>query len=619
MFSIKSVFVCPLNWVATRSGLQAVSVVLPTARLRAFAALGVLAISGAFAQTPAVGPGPSGLPASTPAESVGGPVSSNLDSELFYQLIVGELNIVDGEPGLGFARILDAAQKTRDPKLFERAVRVAIQSRSGEPALQAARSWKQTLPASREANRYVLQLLIGLNRIGETLEPLRSEVSGTGVTERAAFIAVIPGFYARASDKKLATSIVEQALAQYFENSQFGAAAWTAVGRVRLESGDSAGALDAARRAQALSPEADGPAMLALSLMDTKAPLAEQIVRKYLEGKPKVEVRMDYARALLDAQRYALAGEQIRIVTVEKPDHPQAWLIKGTLELQDKKNELAEKSFLRHIELMQRTAEGRPAQANQGLAQAYLSLAQIAEQRRDFAQAENWLGKIDNADDMIGAQSRRAAILAKQGKLEEGRKLLRALPEKSPADARQKVMAEVQLLRDNKQYKSAYEVLSVKAQTDPTDYELLYDQATVAEKLGRLEEMERILRVIMAGKPDYQHAYNALGYSLAERKVRLPEARQLILKALELAPNDPFITDSLGWVEFQSGNLAEALRILQGAYDSRPDAEIAAHLGEVLWVSGKREQAMTIWREGVALNAESETLVETLKRLRVKP
>ena len=206
-----------------------------------------------------------------------------------------------------------------------------------------------------------------------------------------------------------------------------------------------------------------------------------------------------------------------------------------------------------------------------------------------------------------------------RSKLDDARKLLRGLPEKTPEDARQKVMAEVQLLRDNKQYKSAYELVAEKAKSSENDHELLYDQAMLAEKLGRLDEMERLLRAIIAAKPDYQHAYNALGYSLAERKLRLPEARALILKALELAPNDPFITDSLGWVEFQSGNLPEALRILQGAFDSKPDAEIAAHLGEVLWVSGKREQALLVWREGVALNAESETLVETLKRLRVKP
>jgi Flp pilus assembly protein TadD len=128
-----------------------------------------------------------------------------------------------------------------------------------------------------------------------------------------------------------------------------------------------------------------------------------------------------------------------------------------------------------------------------------------------------------------------------------------------------------------------------------------------------------LLRRIIAEKPDYHHAYNALGYSLADRNIRLGEARQLILKALEFAPGDPFISDSLGWVEFRSGNAAEALRILQSAFKSRPDAEIAAHLGEVMWSLGKREQAMGIWKEGLALNADNETLLETLKRLRVKP
>ena len=131
--------------------------------------------------------------------------------------------------------------------------------------------------------------------------------------------------------------------------------------------------------------------------------------------------------------------------------------------------------------------------------------------------------------------------------------------------------------------------------------------------------MERILRRIMAEKPDYHHAYNALGYSLADRGVRLAEARQHILKALEFAPGDPFINDSLGWVEFRDGNRSEAQRILEKAYRARPDAEIAAHLGEVLWSLGQREQALSVWREGLQLNPENETLVETLKRLRVKP
>ncbi len=575
------------------------------------------ALSHGFAQ-PARAP----AAANAPAGAASAPLVSALDSELFYQLLLGELNTFGGEASTGYSLILDAARKTNDAKLYERAVTIALQSRSGDSALQAARAWFKAQPASREANRYVLQILIGLNRIGETLDPLKLELSATPARERAAVINAFPRFYARSTDKKLAASVVEQALVDALSgpsaNAVAGVAAWTTIGRMRLDAADTPGAIDAARRAQTLDPAAEGPAALALSLMSPKVPEAEQLVRKYIDGKPQVEIRMGYARALLDAQRYAEASTQLQAVTAEKTDHPQAWLVRGTLEVQDRKFEQGERSLKRHIDLTLAGGANRSPEVNRGLAQAYLSLAQIAENRKDFAQAESWLGKIDNADDMVSAQSRRANILAKQGKIEEGRKLLRALPEKVPSDGRMKLLAEVQLLRDFKQYKPAYELISEKTKTGAPDYELLYDQAMLAEKLDRLDEMERILRQIIAGKPEYQHAYNALGYSFADRKIRLPEAKALILKALEFAPNDPFISDSLGWVEFRSGNNAEALRILEIAYKSRPDAEIAAHLGEVLWVSGKRDQAMAIWREGMALNADNETLIETLKRLRVK-
>ena len=163
------------------------------------------------------------------------------------------------------------------------------------------------------------------------------------------------------------------------------------------------------------------------------------------------------------------------------------------------------------------------------------------------------------------------------------------------------------------------ELLAAAAAKEPGDADLAYDQAMMAEKMGNLAEMERLLRQVMTAKPDYHHAYNALGYSFAERGVRLPEARDLIKKALEFAPDDPFITDSLGWVEFRMGNKTEALRILEGAYKTRPDAEIAAHLGEVLWSLGQRDRAQQVWREGLLADNENETLLETLKRLRVKP
>lgn len=550
------------------------------------------------------------------------PVTSAMGSELFYQLLLGELNAREGELDTGYSLILDAARKTNDPRLYQRAVEMALQGRAGDSALLAARSWAQAQPQSKEANRYTLQILIALNKIGDIAPLLKREIALADAKERGAKIVNMTRYFARVTDKKLAALMVEQALTDYLTPPSLGAVAWVTIGRMRLEAGDINGTLEAAHKAHTLDAKSDGAALLALSSMSVKTPQAEAIVKKYLQGKASPEVRMSYARALLDSQRYAEAQVQVQLVTAEKPDYPEAWLIRGALELQDDKPSVAERSLKHYVELVQAQQVKRPGNArsegNRGLVQAYLSLAQIAEQRKDFAEADAWLKRIDSPEDQLNAQLRRAAMQARQGKLEEARKLIRSQPETSGADARLKITAEVQLLRDAKEYKTAYELLAQAVLGSPNDFDLIYDLAMMAEKLGHLDEMERLLRRVIAGKPDYLHAYNALGYSLAERNIRLPEARQLILKALEYAPGDPFITDSLGWIEFRSGNLTEALRVLQGAFKIRADAEIAAHLGEVLWVMGRRDQALNAWKEGAQVNADNETLVETLKRLRVK-
>lgn len=544
------------------------------------------------------------------------PADSGMDAELFYQLLLGELNSRGSEPASGFALILDAARKTGNPALYQRAVEMAFEARSGDAALQAARAWKQAQPKSREANRYVLQILVALNRLQESVEPLKTEVALADAEDRPAVIAAAARAYARASDKKLAATVVEQGLADQLNKPDTGPSAWSSVGRLRLAAGDTNGALEAARRGQALSPTAEGPVLLALELMEPKLPQAEALVRTYMDGKPLPELRLSYARALLDANRQPEALQQLQLVTQERPELAEAWLARGTLLVQDNQLPQAEESLKKYLEL----AQAQPGEdRRRGQSQAFLSLAQIAERKGDFAQANAWLDRIENSQDLIQAQNRRASILARQGRLDEARKLIQAVPERTPADARMKTMAEVQLLRDNKQYQPAYELLAQVIAKDPADLDLLYDQAMIAEKMERFDEMERLLRELMAKKPDYHHAYNALGYSFADRNVRLPEAKQLIQKALEYAPGDPFISDSLGWVEYRLGNKAEALRILQTAYKDRPDAEIAAHLGEVLWSLGQADQAKTVWREGLLLNGENETLQETLKRLKVKP
>ena len=564
-------------------------------------------------------PVPSGLAEAKAAQEAA--PSSALNSALFYQLLIGEITTQSGEPSAGFALMLDAARKTKDAQLYQRATEIALQSRSGDAALQAAQAWTQEMPESREANRYVLQILIALGRITETAEPLKTELRLAPEIERLSVLASIPQAYARATDKTAAGTVVEEALASYLNNQAnpgAASAAWTTVSRMRLAAGNSRGALEAAQRGQVAKVTAEGPALVALELMEPLPAEGERIIMKYLDGNAKVipEIRMGYARALLDAQRYAEASAQLQVLTRDKPDFADAWLVLGSLQLQENQLAPAQASLERYVSLVQQ----QPAEAerSRGLAQAYLSLSQVAEKRKDYVAAENWLGKIENSADMIQAQTRRASILASQGKLEQGRQLIRQLPEKTPAEARLKVNAEIGLLRDVKQYRLAYDALAQALVKSPNEPELLYDQAMMAEKLGQLNEMERLLRQVITLKPDYHHAYNALGYSLAERNIRLPEAKELIRKALTYAPTDPFIKDSMGWVEFRMGNKTEAASIFEAAYKAKPDAEIAAHYGEVLWSMGQRDRAIAIWKEGKLINPENETLLETLKRLRVK-
>ncbi|VTU28813.1 putative PEP-CTERM system TPR-repeat lipoprotein [Variovorax sp. SRS16] len=542
---------------------------------------------------------------------------SAMTAEMFYEVLVGELTARSGEPGDGFALLLDAARKARDGKLFQRAVEVALQARSGDAALTAVRAWKEAIPQSREARRFELQILIALNRIGETTELLRAEVAATPEVERPFLMALIARNYGRATDKKLAASVVEQALSDDLKKPGTGGAAWAAVGRLRLAAGDSSGALEAARQGQEMDPSSEGPALLALELIDPAQPLAEPIVKRYL-ASPKAlpEMSMAYARVLVEGHRYADASETLSALTTSHPELAEPWLLLGSLQGQARQDAAAEASLKRYLSLA--STQRDPEVRDRGQTQAYLLLSQLAERRKDFTAADSWLARIDNPEDLFAAQARRAALLARQGKMPQARELVRSLPERTPDEKKLKFQAEVQLLRDAKQYQAAYDMLVQAELATPNDPDLIYDQAMMAEKLNRLDEMERLLRRLIELKPDNQNAYNALGYSFADRKVRLDEARTLIQKAVQLAPEDPFIADSLGWVEFRLGNMPEATRILETAYKSRPDPEIGAHLGEVLWTAGERERAISIWKEASLVDANNETLQETLKRLRVK-
>ena len=542
--------------------------------------------------------------------------NSKLNAVLFYQLLLGELNVQAGEPGSGFAIILDAARRTKDEALYQRATELALQSRSGEAALQAAKSWKSSLPESQEANRYILQILLALNRIEEAGRALKASIASLPVNEQSAAIGSIPRVFSRVQDKSFAAKIVEQALSSAIQNPETAGTAWTTIGRMKRDAGDIQSAAEAARAGHAANRKAPGPIMLALSLVSQVPDEVQPMISQYMAGDALPDLRLGYARTLIDLNQMQQALAQLNQLTKQQPEFAAGWLFLGLLQSDMSQVLQAEQSLQQYIQL---ALKGSDPDKSGGLYEAYLSLSQMAQKQGRLTQADEWLAKIPPEADPLKVASRRAALLAQQGRKAEGLKVLEQVKVSNPQEAKLKALALSQWLREDKQVAEAFASIEKALAQFPADTELQSEMAMLCEKLGRFDQMESILRGLMKVKPNDAHAFNALGYSLADRKIRLNEARELILKAVQLAPRDPFIQDSLGWLEYRAGNAQEALRILEAAFKARPDAEIAAHLGEVHWSLGQYEKAGSVWREGLMLKADNETLLETLKQFKFKP
>ena len=542
--------------------------------------------------------------------------NSNLNAVLFYQLLLGELNVQAGEPGSGFAIILDAARKTKDEALFQRATELALQSRSGEAALQAARSWKSSLPDSREANRYILQILLALNRTDEAGRALSATIASLPIQEQSAAIASIPRTFGRLQDKNLAAKVVEQALITAIQNPETAATAWTTIGRMKRDAGEIQPAAEAARAGHAANGKAPGPIMLAMSLLNVVPAEVQPMITQYMAGEALPDLRLGYARTLIDLDQMQPALAQLNQLTKQHPNFAPGWLFLGLLQSDLSQMLLSEQSLKQYIKLVD---NAKDIDQSGGLSEAYLALSQMAQKQGQWIQADEWLARIPPNADPLKVASRRAALLAQQGRKSDGLKILEQVKVNNPEEVRLKALALSQWLREDKQITAALTIMEKALAQFPADTDLQSEMSMLCEKLGRFDQMESLLRGIMKVKPNDAHALNALGYSLADRKIRLDEARELILKAIQLAPRDPFIQDSLGWLEYRVGNTTEAVRILEAAFKARPDAEIAAHLGEVYWVLGQKDRAGTIWREGLMLKSDNETLLETLKQFKFKP
>jgi tetratricopeptide (TPR) repeat protein len=606
-------------------------------RRSSFTALVILAASllGSAASARSQADSPPDSAAATKSAAIAAaaakPLNSELDAPLFYQLLVGEMELRNGQAGVAYQVLLDGARRTSDEELFKRVVNIALQSRAGDQALLAARAWRDAIPESVEAHQMTIQLLALLNRPSEVADALRQLLKITPVVQQPSVLASLPKLFQRSADPKQVYAALLPVLQDAAKQPGTRAVALLVQARMALLAADTQQAMALTAALAKEMPQADETLQLALELMPSQ-PAAEALITSQLSAKPdNHQLRLAYGRALARTQRTTDAAREFRAVTVADPSIASAWFALGALELDLRNAEAADAALRRYLTLQDAAdsaAPPAPAEADaaaeasaqaavEARQQTWLMLAQAAELRGDLKAADSWLQKVDSPQRRAEAQFRRASLLARQGQLSEARKIIQALPETTPEQARAKLLAEAQLLREAGDWAEAYAVLTRAAERQPDDADLIYEQSMMAEKLGKVDEMETLLKRVMSLKPNHHHAYNALGYSLAERNIRLDEAHALIVKALSFAPAEPFIIDSLGWVEFRRGNKAEAVKLLRQSYAAQPDAEIAAHLGEVLWASDERDEARRIWREGIKREPKNEALRDTLKRLKV--
>ncbi len=541
--------------------------------------------------------------------------NSALSAQWMFEILLGEINVLQGQAPTGYALLLDVAKKSGDEKAFERAVEIALKSRSGEAALEAAKAWRESLPSSQGANQYVVQILIALNELNEAEQALGRLLLITPKEEKLELIRSIARQFARVSNKVLAAQVVERALESSKAVKALSAAAWASIGHMRLLASDAEGAFGAAQKAYQIDPKSPDPIWLALGLMELRHLEAQNFLQRFFSQKsPPVDLDLHfaYAKVLLQNQQTKAGIAQLLVLTSKYRDFSLGWLYLASAQLESEWALDAELSFKKFLEVQ---ASKPQAMDEREASQAYFGLAQIANQRGDLSQAEQWLSLITQGSSKVTAYVQRALILNKKGQSQSAIELINGLPQETPPERRSKSLALAQVYRDQKEFTKTLNVLKEAFKENPKDDDMVYELAMAYEKLNLLEEMELALKAIIRRNPTYHAALNALGYSWADRNMRLEQARDYIVKALELVPEDPFVMDSLGWVEFRMGRLKESLAILQKAHTLKPDADIAAHLGEVMYTLGQKDEARKLWQTALSKSPDNEVLKETLKRL----
>ncbi|MEO8935193.1 MAG: tetratricopeptide repeat protein [Burkholderiaceae bacterium] len=589
----------------------------------------LLAAGAARAEDPAV------VPLVSASDDDGVLPDNPLSAATLFKLMMSEIAAQRGAPDASYATELKLARDTRDPRIARRATEFAVQARQPAAAVEAARLWTELSPGSRVAADTYLTLLVLSSRFDDA-EPLLTAKIAASQSKSQALIQTY-ALLAQGQNRDQTYALMRKLAGAYPSLPE----AHMVVAQAAQAAGDKAGAVEEARTAVRLQPDSESATIMLAQFQQFDAPKeTDAALSSFIARNPKsVPMRLAYARFLNGEKRYDESAAQLARLRKDAASDPETIYTIALLAYQSNRPQDAEAYFKHFIELRipkktNGTAIVVPAAAGdsddgsdtadnaagpgRGPDRAYLYLAQIAEDAKDFPRALDWLAKVAPGNDFATARIRHALILARQGKLDQARAELHALPSTTPAQATQLMLAEAQMLRDGDQNQAAFDFLGSAVEKTPNNPELLYDYGMTAEKIGRFDVLENAMRNVIRVRPDNAQAYNALGYTLADRNERLDEAKALIEKANALSPDDASILDSLGWVQYRLGNNGDALANLERAYKLRNDAEIAVHLGEVLWISGRSADAERAWREASAKEPQNVVLQQTLARFNVQ-
>lgn len=569
----------------------------------------ILTLSALLASAGIAGAAPQAQSAPTIAQDT--LPNARLTGEVMYKYLAAELAFQRGEAFAAYATMLSIARSTSDPRLARRAVEFAAAGSLSAEALKAARLWRELAPHSEEATQALLGLQIASGRLDEARQSLAQQLAAATPATLPTVIAGMQRQLARVQDRSRGMALMRELLEPYRDSVD----AQLTLAQIAMVGGDRAAALREARDALARHPKSELAALTLAQIVDNKTESAK-VLSDFLQKNPTSrEVRLAYSRMLFEQNRLADAKKEFQILLQQQPNDQTALYAAGLLSAQMNELKEAEDYLSTYI----RTLDGNPDRERDST-QALMVLSQIAEQRNDIPAALKWLEMVDSSaqGSYLGATLKRAQLTAKSGQLDAARAILGGADVGSDDERVRLIIGESQLLRDAGRLPDAMRLVDEALEQYKDNIDLLYEHAMLAEKGRQFDLMERQLRQVIKIAPENQHAYNALGYSLAERNIRLQEAYDLIRKAVALAPEDPYIMDSLGWVEFRLGRLEQAEATLRRAYGIKADPEIAAHLGEVLWVLGREDEARKLWRNANSKDPRNETLKGTLQRLQVK-